>query len=102
MLYSWNDWLVQSRITWGKKDREHRSGNKKWTIQRNWPYWVHKTQDKDKQSKNTTQYVLDTTTYKQTKQARHEPSNRQPEVKTNRTSLLCGNVSKDHKTELKT
>ena len=35
--------------------REHRSGNQKWTIQRNWHHWVHNTQ------KNTTQYVPDTT-----------------------------------------
>ena len=31
--------------------REYRSGNQKWTIQRNWQHWVHKTQDEDKQSK---------------------------------------------------
>jgi hypothetical protein len=27
------------------------------TIQRNWQHWVHKTQDEEKQNKNTTQYV---------------------------------------------
>ena len=30
--------------------REYRWGNQKWTIQRNWQHWVHKTQE-DKQSK---------------------------------------------------
>ena len=49
------------------------------------------TQDEDKQNKNTTQYVLDTTIRKQTQitYARHEPSYKQLEVKTNRTSFLC-------------
>ena len=27
-------------------DRENRSGNQTWTIQRKWQHWVHKTQDK--------------------------------------------------------
>jgi len=44
---------------------EHRIGNKKWTIQRNWQHRVHNT--KKKQNKNTTQYVLDTTLRKQQK-----------------------------------
>jgi hypothetical protein len=46
-----------------------------------------------KKEKNTTQYVLHTTIPKQTQIAeiRHEPSYQQLEVKTNRTSLLCGN-----------
>ena len=39
--------------------REYRKGNQKWTIQRNW-------QHEEKQNKNTTQYVLDTTMRKQT------------------------------------
>ena len=73
--------------------REYRRGNQKWTIQRNWQYRVHKkqaenkrqripkgklkmdnpeklatqgTQDEEKQNKNTTQYVLDTTMREQT------------------------------------
>ena len=47
------------------------------------------TQDEDKQSKNTTQYVLDTTMHKQTQITlkRHEPFNNQLEVKTKRTSF---------------
>ena len=50
------------------------------------------SQDEDKQSKNTTQYLLDNTIRKQTQttQARHEPSFKQLEVRTNRTSPLCG------------
>ena len=40
--------------------REYRRGNETWTIQRNWQ------QDEQKQSKNTTQYVLDTAMRKQT------------------------------------
>jgi len=44
--------------------REYRRDNQKWTIQRNWQHWLHKTQDEKKQSK--TQYVLDTTIRKQT------------------------------------
>jgi hypothetical protein len=30
--------------------RENRSGNREWTIQRNWQHWVQKTQDEDKQN----------------------------------------------------
>jgi len=77
--------------------REYRSGNQKWTIQRNWQHRVHKTK------KNTTQYVLDTTMCKQTQttQIKHEPSYKQREVKTNRTSHLCGNHNGHHNTELK-
>jgi hypothetical protein len=41
--------------------REYRSCNQERTIQRNWQHCVHKTQDEDKQNKNTAQYVLDTT-----------------------------------------
>jgi hypothetical protein len=36
-------------------DRENRRGNQEWTTQRNYQHWVHKTQDEDKQTKNTTQ-----------------------------------------------
>jgi hypothetical protein len=39
--------------------REYRKDNQKWTIQRNWQ------QDEEKQSKNTTLCVLDTTMRKQ-------------------------------------
>jgi hypothetical protein len=38
----------------------YRRGNKKWTIPKNWQ------QGKEKQNKNTTQYVLNTTMCKQT------------------------------------
>ena len=41
-------------------DREYRRGNQKWAIQRNWQ------QDEEKQNKNTTHHVLDTTIRKQT------------------------------------
>ena len=41
--------------------REYRRGNQIWTSQRN---WQHKT--KKNKTKNTTQYVLDTTVHKQT------------------------------------
>ena len=52
---------------------------------------THVTQDKEKQSKNTTQYVLNTTIRKQTKitKIRYEHSYNQLEVKMNRTSFLC-------------
>ena len=43
------------------------------------------TQDVEKQNKNTTQYLLNITKRKQT-QPRHEPSHKQLEAKTNRTS----------------
>ena len=45
------------------------------------------TQDENKQNKNITQYVLDTTINKQTQitQIRHGPSYKQLEVNTNRT-----------------
>ena len=45
---------------------EYRRDNQKWTIQRNWQHRVHNTKDEEKQSKNTTQYVLNTTILKQT------------------------------------
>ena len=56
------------------------------------------TQDKDKQNKNTTQYVLDTTTCKeaQTMQTRHKFSYKQMWVKMNQTSFLCENRSGQH------
>jgi len=41
--------------------REYRRGDQKWTIQRN------RQHDEEKQSKNTTQYVLDTIIRKQVK-----------------------------------
>ena len=68
--------------SWTNKLREYRSGIQKWTIQRNWQ------QDEEKQNKNTTQYMLDTTIRKQL------------EVKTNRTSFLCGNRNGHHKTRV--
>ena len=37
------------------QSRENRRGNQEWTIQRNFQHWVHKTQDEDKQDKDTTQ-----------------------------------------------
>jgi hypothetical protein len=51
------------------------------------------TQDEEKQYKNTTQYVLDTIIRKQTQitYIRHEYSNKQLVVKTNRFPFLCGN-----------
>ena len=42
------------------------NGNQKGTIQGNWQHRIHTTQDENKQNKNTTQYVLDTTLRKQT------------------------------------
>jgi hypothetical protein len=47
----------------------------------------------EKQNKNTTQYVMDTTIRKHTQitHIRHEASYQQLEVKMNRTSVLCGN-----------
>ena len=49
------------------------------------------TQDEEKQNKNTTQYVLDTTMRKQTQitYIRHEPPYKQLGVKTNRTSFYA-------------
>jgi hypothetical protein len=46
---------------------------------------TYDTQDEDKHSENTTQYVLDTTMRKQTQitQIKHEPSYKQLDVKTN-------------------
>jgi len=29
--------------------RENRRGNQKWTTERNWQHWAHKTQDENKQ-----------------------------------------------------
>ena len=54
------------------------------------------TQDEDKQSKNITQYVLDTTMHKQTQtQTRYEPSHKQMKAKTNRTSLYVHNQTSE-------
>jgi len=44
--------------------REYRRGNQKWNIYRHWQHKVNKHEEK--QSKNTTLYVLDTTIRKQT------------------------------------
>jgi hypothetical protein len=48
-------------LTWSRTEynwinvRENRRDNQEWTIQRNWQHWVHRTQDENKQNKNTTQ-----------------------------------------------
>ena len=64
---------------------------------------IYGTQDEEIENKNVTQYVLDTTMYKQTQitKIRHEPSYKQLEVKTNRTSFLCGNRNGYHDTKLR-
>ena len=51
------------------------------------------TQGEEKQNKNTTQYVMDTTIRKHTQitHIRHEASYQQLEVQMNRTSVVCGN-----------
>ena len=41
-------------------------GNQIRKIKKNRQYRMHKTQDEEKQNKNTTQYALDTTMHKQT------------------------------------
>ena len=53
------------------------------------------TQDEDKHNKNTTQYVLDTTTHKQTQIMLiwHELSYKQLEVKTNQTNTNNVNMT---------
>jgi len=35
--------------------KENRKANQEWTIQRHWQHRVYKTQNEDKQNKNTTQ-----------------------------------------------
>jgi hypothetical protein len=59
------------------------------------------TQYKDKQNKNTTQYVTDTTMHKQT-QTRHRPSYKQLDVKMIRTSLFSRYCNRHHNAELRT
>ena len=59
------------------------------------------TQDEEIQNTIRTQYVLDTTIRKQT-QIRHEPSYKQMEIKTNRTSFICGNGKGHHDTKVRT
>jgi hypothetical protein len=59
------------------------------------------TQDEEIQNTIRTQYVLDTTIRKQT-QIRHEPSYKQMEIKTNRTSFICGNRKGHHDTKVRT
>ena len=70
-----------------------------WTNQRNWQHMIHKT--KKNKTKNTTQYVLDTTIRKQT-QTRHEPSYQLLERKMNHTSLPLRNHNGHHNTKLRT
>ena len=59
---------------------------------------------KTKTNKAKAQYVLDTSTRKQTQitKMRHEPSYKTLEVKTSRTSLLCGNRNGHSNTVLRT
>ena len=61
---------------------------------------VTQDKEKNKNKKSPTQCALDTTIRKQTQITliRHESSYKQLEVKTNRTSFVCGN----HNTEPKT
>ena len=72
-------------------------GNHKWTFQRNWQHKVHKAK------KNKTKHVLDTTTMRKQTQItyiRREVCYKQLEVKTNRTSFLCGSRNGHHNMEL--
>ena len=65
--------------------REYRNGNQKMTIKRNWQHMC--IQDEGKQNKNTIcvgHYYTNT----QTNDVNNEPSYKQLEVKTNRTSFL--------------
>jgi len=66
--------------------KENRRGNQEWKIQRNWQHWVHKTQNDDKQTKNTTQHNM-RYKYTQANTIEHGPSYKQLEVTTTRTSL---------------
>ena len=46
-----------TRAILGTQDTGRRQTTQKhYTIQRDWRHWAHKTQDEDKQHKNTTQY----------------------------------------------
>ena len=55
---------------------------------------IHKTQDEEKQSKNTTQNVLETTMDKHTQERnRHEPYCKQLQAKTNRTSFSANGLN---------
>jgi galactose mutarotase-like enzyme len=84
-------------------DREYWSGSTKWTLHRNWQRMSHKTKNKKqtKTSKKRTQCALDTIIRKQTQITliRHEPSNKQLEVKTDQPSLVCGNPNTEPKTQ---
>jgi hypothetical protein len=59
------------------------------------------TQDNEKQNKNTTQYVLETTMHK-TNVNKTCALLQTTEVKTNRTSFSCENRNGHHNTELRT
>ena len=77
--------------------KENRRDNQEWKKSINIDnigHTRHKT--KTNKSKNATQHVLDTTICKQThtkNTIRHEPSYKQLDVMTNRTSFLCGNCN---------
>ena len=62
------------------------------------------TQHEEKQNKNTTRNVLDTTMLKQAQipSIRNDTSYKQVEVKTNRPSFVCENRNGYHNTELRT
>jgi hypothetical protein len=69
--------------------REYRRGTQKWTTQRNWQHIVHKTKKKKTKIQHNMRWTP------------HETSQKQLEVKTNRTSFLRGNRNGHHNTELR-
>ena len=58
--------LAANYVTVSINAREHRRGNQKCTIQRNWQHRVHKTQGEEKHNKNTTQSICVGLQYTQT------------------------------------
>jgi hypothetical protein len=60
----WRHQILEHVVKYSINVRENRKGNQELTIQRNWQHFTQKT--KKSKTKNTTQYVLDSTIYKQT------------------------------------
>ena len=59
-------YLLSPLLLFTINGRENRRGNPEWTIQEIPEILGTQDEDKNKQNKNTTQYVLDTTMRKQT------------------------------------
>jgi hypothetical protein len=85
--------------------RKYRRANQEWTIQRNWHQWVHKTQDENKQNKNTTQKpkkMSNTDPTNNTTQKTKKMSNTDPTKNTTQKTKKMSNMDPTKNTTQKT